>query len=460
MAVNPIKLNPISANKFEILAGLSRQPRVRILGTELEYYSNENETHLGVILIDHADKDFVALILARDEQAKFSCFESAAFSSLVDARGWLFRTIKWHTGTGRIVHEQGRESRKPLDLFTPVVSCDRQHTYYQKLVSHQAFSGARKAIAEMMPHYTDVDGNFIQQFQSDGFDARVWELYLFALLKESGFDLDRSHAAPDFTGNLFGYDMSLEAVIVGRPMGHPVSSLSTMPQLPSPAEIEDKLKNEMPIRFGSPLYSKLKKRYWEMDHVKGKPFVLAIADFHDDQSMIWSSSALHAYLYGRRYEVITDSLGSARIVWADIASHTQAGKTIPSCFFDQPDTENISAVLTTASGTISKFNRMGRQAGYGHPGIKMIRKGYCVDHNPKSFAPKKFVYEVNESTSEKWSEGVNIYHNPNAKVPLDQEVFPLAGHHVLKDGEIVSIVPDFHPFASWTINLCPRGAAS
>ena len=50
----------------------------------------------------------------------------------------------------------------------------------------------------MMHYFEDVDRNFIQQFQSDGFDARIWELYLYALLNELGYGLDRAHAAPDF----------------------------------------------------------------------------------------------------------------------------------------------------------------------------------------------------------------------------------------------------------------------
>jgi hypothetical protein len=40
-------------------------------------------------------------------------------------------------------------------------------------------------------------------------------------------------------------------------------------------------------------------------------------------------------------------------------------KVIPSGFFDLPGPENVSAVLFSNSGTISKFNRMGVVAGFG-----------------------------------------------------------------------------------------------
>jgi len=60
----------------------------------------------------------------------------------------------------------------------------------------------------MMHFFEDVDGNFVEQFQTTAFDARFSELYLFALLTEQRMIFDRSYPAPDFvceglTGSLF-----------------------------------------------------------------------------------------------------------------------------------------------------------------------------------------------------------------------------------------------------------------
>src|SRR5205823_6397659 len=93
---------------------------------------------------------------------------------------------------------QGDEVGKPVDFFTPVVPHDRRHRVFETLISSRGYSPARALIGEMMHYFQDTDGNFIQQFQSDGFDARIWELYLYALLNELGYDLDRSRKAPDF----------------------------------------------------------------------------------------------------------------------------------------------------------------------------------------------------------------------------------------------------------------------
>jgi hypothetical protein len=54
----------------------------------------------------------------------------------------------------------------------------------------------------------------------------------------------------------------------------------------------------MPIKFGSALLSKLNKSYWEKSHVQNHPLIFAIHDYHNDDSMIWSRTALVNYLYG------------------------------------------------------------------------------------------------------------------------------------------------------------------
>jgi hypothetical protein len=40
-------------------------------------------------------------------------------------------------------------------------------------------------------------------------------------------------------------------------------------------------------------------------------------------------------------------------------------QNIPAGFFRQPDAENVSAVLASNQATLTKFNRMGKIAGFG-----------------------------------------------------------------------------------------------
>jgi hypothetical protein len=223
---------------------------------------------------------------------------------------------------------------------------------------------AKRMISEIMHHFKDIDGNFVEQFQSTGFDARLWELYLYNFFVEEGFEFNREHYAPDFFLNKFEDNIFVEAVIVGRKADNPPRYFKALPDIKLSEDIIEANKDEMPLRFGSPLFSKLQKQYWDLPHVTGNPLILAIADFHDDQSMLWSSTALMRYLYGvdNNYYYVDNKLV---IETVPIVSHVKpSGTSVPSGFFFQPETENISAVISSASGTISKFNRLGRQAGF------------------------------------------------------------------------------------------------
>src|SRR5437773_12369221 len=118
----------------------------------------------------------------------------------------------------------------------------------------------------MMHYFEDVDGNFIQQFQSDGFDARIWELYLYALLTELGYGFDRAHAAPDFHCQGLLGDLFIEATTVNP---------SDPPLEVEDADREAYFAHYVPLKYGSVLLSKLRRKYWEQAHMAGRPLALA-----------------------------------------------------------------------------------------------------------------------------------------------------------------------------------------
>lgn len=451
--MNSIEVRELDYKRFNALAGHSRSPAAAYVSEELEWYANGEETILGVLLVDTVDADYVAILLARDEVGVFRCFDlETSIPTLDEARNWLVGAIKWHTGQGLTMHPQG-EPEQGVDLFTPVVAPEKQHPYFIRLNSDEVFVPARAIINEMMAHFVDIDGNFVEQFQSTGFDSRLWELYLNTYLVEEQLFMDREYNAPDFMVTKYGETVAIEAVIVGRKRENPVRYFKSAPQLLDAEQIRELHRNEMPIRFGSPLYAKLQKEYWKLPHVAGKPLVFAIADFHDDQSMLWSSTALINYLYGVHHDFHYNENNQLVISPLQIDTHRVGGKEIPSGFFFQPNTENISAILFSASGTISKFNRMGRQAGFLHPDVTMIRMGTCHDHDPNACLPKMFRYVVDENCDETWAEGLSMFHNPNATHPVPKHLLPSIAHHEFKDGQIVSQLPDFHPYASTTIHL-------
>jgi hypothetical protein len=349
---------------------------------------------------------------------------------------------------------QGDEKGKKQDIFAAQPG-KKLHPSFVILRDFVGHSAARGLIAEMMHHYVDVDGNFIEQFQTTGFDSRVWELYLFAYFNEESLLIERPKPAPDFVVSRGKLKAAVEAVTVNRtqsPMEEGKAAADDM----TPEKVLELSMDFMPIKFGSPLFSKLSKRYWELPQIAGLPLVFAIADFHDKASMTWTSTALIRYLYGVHHDFTLDKDGKLKISPLKIKSHVYKGKEIPSGFFFLPDSEHVSAVLFSASGTISKFNRLGKIAGFGDKSVRMIRIGTNHRHDPNSALPDQFIFEVDDDYYETWGEGVSIFHNPNAKIPLPQEIFPSVGQHRFENGQIVSMLPEFHPYGSMTHIFVPR----
>lgn len=451
--MNRIEIKELDPKRFNALAGHSRSPAAAYVSEEIGWYTNEDESILGVLLLDTVDNDYVAIVMAQDEGGRYRAFDiESSIATYEDAKTWLINAMKWHTGQSVKVYPQGDTSQGP-DLFAPITPIEKQHPYFTRLANDSAFVPAKAIINGMMPHFIDVDGNFVEQFQTTGFDSRLWELYLNAYFGEEELFMDRTEKSPDFILKKYGKTVAIEAVIVGRKKENPPRYFRTIPGLKTSDQIRDAHQSEMPIKFGSPLYSKLQKRYWELPHVQGHPLIFAIADFHDDQSMLWSSTALINYLYGVRHDFHYDENHQLIINPLRIETHKVGDKEIPSGYFLQPDSEYVSAILFSASGTVSKFNRIGRQAGYYDPRVIMIRQGTCYNHAPNASMPHFFRYVVDEKSNETWGEGLSLFHNPNARFPVPEELFPSIAHHRFVDGQIVSHLPDFHPYASITLNL-------
>jgi hypothetical protein len=452
--MKPIVVKALNKKRFDVLVALSKSPLADHICEEVAWFSNESETILGVIARHNLDGDFAAITLGRGEASRFEAFDiESSIETESAATEWIKRAIRWHTGQRTTLASSAESTEEPLDLFRPLVSADRLHPDFVRLSRDATLLPARQLIIEMMRHFTDIDGNFVEQFQTGGFDARLWELYLFVYLREADLFVDRSHPRPDFLVSAGESQAAIESVTAGRRPDRPPLYLKQFPMIRTPAEIREAHMDEIPLKFGSPLYTKLQKRYWDLPHVQGKPLVFAIADFHDDQSMLWTSSALIQYLYGVRQEFYHDENQQLIIVPEEIGTHKKGNKDIPSGFFNQPDVENVSAVLFSASATISKFNRIGRQAGFRSPNIIMVRAGKCHDHNPDASIPRPFKYIVDEKCNETWAEGLSLFHNPRATLQVPEHMFPTIAHHRFRDGQIHSHLPEFHPYSSLTYNI-------
>lgn len=408
---------------------------------ELGWFESGEEKVLGMLVFDKSDDDYACYVLGRDAKNRFRTVDlECSIVTEAAATEQLKKLVAHAVTLPAEEFYQGDEVGEPIDFFSAVVPPERQSPSFKLLTSSAGYSPALGLLTEITNYFEDPDGNFVEQFQSSAFNARLWELYLYALFTEIGYGVKRDHAAPDFhLEGPFG-QIFVEATTINP---------SALPPDAEELESLDYFQNYVPIKFGSALYSKLQEKYWELPHVAGHPLVFSIQDFQTVKAMTWSNSALVEYLYGIRQVEHRNQDGTIAIVSEAVTSYEWKGKRIAAGFFSQPDSENVSAVLANPSGTLSKFNRMGFLAGFGDRRIRMLRKGIC--YKDGSLFPQDFVSEVHAADySETWCEGLSVYHNPNATQPLRADVFPCAAHHTSRDGRIVSRRPSFYPIGSIT----------
>lgn len=440
-------IHKISPTRFNALCYVRDASWLMAFGMEeLAWYEAFEKKLLAIVIKDY-EESYSYIILGRDKRKLFRWIDGPAitFKNQRAATSALLKALKKFKDDGQEIYPQDDEEEPPNEILVPMVAEGSLHPQFKALIGRNGYSGAKELIREAAYAFNDVDGNYIKDFQTTGFDSRLWELYLHLYFVNSGFKINREFAAPDFLVSWLEDEVALEAVSVN-------SSVNFDVKHPPLTKADAFLLNRdyMPIKFGSPLTTKLNKlhkgkRYWELDHVVGKPLVIAIHDYHlkaDESSlgsMTWSREGLAHYLYGIRMKGVVDGEDvnlelnqtehGVEPVYEEVKTHDWNGKSIPSYFFKLPDSENISAVLFSNNATLGTFTRMGKLAGFGDSRIKILRMGDKYDPNPHATMAIPFVSNLDDPTyEESWADTLVMFHNPHAKIPLDPNIFGDISH--------------------------------
>lgn len=307
---------------------------------------------------------------------------------------------------------------------------------------------ARRAMLDVFASFEDPDGNFVEQFQSRGFDARVLELCLHAGFSELGYRVHRPKA-PDFLIERGGHRIAVEATTTNPSASGVMAQHSRPLHEHSRDDRWNYLHNDWAIRIGGPLTAKLDKHYWQKSECAGLPLVLAIEAFHEPMALSLSHTMVAAYLYG--IQATSRQIDAGRMVLEPtvLTAHTVGTKSIPSGFFNLPDAENISAVIFTNSATSAKFTRMGWRTHGAAATTMAARVGVMWNPDPDIRYATWFAYDLREPPfQERWTDGMVVIHNPNALVPLPAKAFDgLTQIYAPLDHDFV----ERHVFSSTTI---------
>lgn len=426
--------------RFNALGLWEKTPEARTSLSEHTPWATDDERVIGTTYMLNKFARFAYVLLTRDQMARYRPFANCGpFLTAREAEAAIRRDLR-AIEDGAPLPNAFSPRRPGVDLFADIGQ-KNVNKRFAHLRDSRHQSAAREMMCEISRWFNDLDGNFAKDFQTTGYEGRLWELYLFTSFTELGFTFDESQPVPDFRLSKGGQKLFVEAVTV-NPTGGVEFDMNGPPP-PPPADFAQYMEHEMPQKFGSPLFTKTKKAYWNQPDVKGEPFAIAIMDFHAPASMTWSHTALSFYLYGVGVELRKDDPDYKSGNEKKLGDHIVGEKLVPTNFFAQPGNENVSAVLFSNAATVAKFNRMGVLAGFGDQAVKLTRIGGLYDHTPGSRDPIEFKIDVEDpGYNETWADEIEIYHNPNALVPLDPDLFPGQTHFFLKDDELVWIGPE------------------
>lgn len=321
------------------------------------------------------------------------------------------------------------KAKAAVDLFAPVADRARLHPQFAELLGSPIHQHARVFMAQLARRMGDPNGNFIRDFQTDGFHSRLFELGCFAYLEEAGLSLDRRYEQPDFLVSKNGIHAAIEAVTANPPTGQGTDiSLRQMEQL-SEDQILEKVSREFPRRMAKVLGRKLSHNYHDLPQCKGKPLVLVTGPFFEAGANFYTDDALFHPLFG-----------------------TPDGRDEFEPFFQRDDAQHVSAVLYCNQFTVSKFLRLSTDlAALDWMNAKW--GGTCFrNRDDESYEISRFNFNLRapDKPKESWAHGVTLFENPYARHPLPQGLLPASSRvFVDVDGIVTRNVTEFHPVVSF-----------
>ena len=438
------KMLEISKEQFDVFF-YGRTPYVKTFSEEICWFKfiKDDVTILATIVFCKIDNDYNAIFLGRDLDKKFRAIKvivsrESKDDLITDMEKAIPELLSLHKNGCFI---QGDESESAFSIFLAKVPEHKKNVYLRMLLEEPKHYPAFIVMQELAYWCKDPDGIFIRDFQSASFNSRLFELYLNAVFYEMDFVICRDYAQPDYIISKNGIDIAVEAATVAE-QEEPTEKLILDHE--AVEDLQRYVKEQMPFKFARTLLKKVRHKpeplklcYWELDHTKGKPFIIALHDYSRRLSMSISMPALQSYLYG----VDMDS-GSK------IEQHLFENRSIQSNFFGSNKNENVSAILLATHATIPKFDRMGVVAGIEQKNVKSIVRGIKTD---EGCIPMPFTALVNApSYQEPWCTAIYMFHNPKALNPIRPELFSRVIHIFEEDGEIVQYLPPNYIISSTT----------
>ena len=333
-----------------------------------------------------------------------------------------------------------------INLFDLHVNESKIHPLFKQVLTEPVYRKTHDIINSWGDGLLDRHGEtnkFIKEFQTT-FSSSLWELYLNKAFKDLGYEIDYSKPSPDF--NLIGQQRNLISVeaVTSNPRDVKDLDITDINENfleDSTLKLIGKIRDKQKLYVGN---GAKKFPYSSLTHVRGNPFVLAIAPFDQRFSQTQNNTAINRVLYG--LEPPKNYTDSQEIVSYII---NRNGQSVDLGIFTNGNYKEISAVIFSTTGTFGKavvqagsasFIRATRlrkltmcefinNEGFHKLGasIKHISENFSIlscrfVYNNTVHGSDTYLYDAHHH-KESHLDGLQIYHNPYAQYPLNTTDF-------------------------------------
>lgn len=309
-----------------------------------------------------------------------------------------------------------------MNLFENIgVKEDRYHEKFKILKNILNLTGEQDILNDWVTGFEDRDNKIVKEFQTT-FHSSFFEFFLFALFKEAGFSVDFTKNRPDFiiTKPLAMYIEAVVSNIKKDGRGEDTRTLDDIFEMIEPpylrTEFYGKL-DESIVRHSNAVLGKSKKylnEYVNLDYInKDVPYVIALSAYDQVNYGNQFYYPMAALLYGYYYNTDTENYEKRDFI---IKPNTKS--EIPIGLFNDSGMEHISAIIFSSVVTLGKLTSLSisqNKSPLKTNSVMMVRHGQDEPHYK--------LHEVTEEQPEYLSDGVFVFHNPNAKNRILLDVF-------------------------------------
>ncbi|PFQ75689.1 hypothetical protein COK15_15130 [Bacillus cereus] len=307
------------------------------------------------------------------------------------------------------------------NLFKNLNLKQELHHKYLGLRDTPSLINEKDQLEKWFEGFEDRDNKIVTEFQTT-FHSTLWEIYLYAAFKDMDYEIDFSHDRPDFILK-DKPNIMVEATVSNIKQGgiqentrdlSNILNMFTHPLLQPNFDYELK---EAITRYGSSILSKKNKyqHYLKCDWVTPEnPYVIALSSYAQvdyGRDYIYGIMAL---LYGMYFIPEDNDFTLKR----SIIKNESAAEIPLGIFFDKSYTD-VSAVIFSTTTTIGKLTATvaSNNPAYNKNSVFNLYRDFLDENEPYK------VSLVTPETKETLTDGLFVFHNPNAKNPLSLEAF-------------------------------------